>query len=86
MQSHHHQPAEPTAAQSSNYLRRRQVAQKLGLSIRSIERLALDGGGPPFVVVGRIPLYPEDSLEAWLRARMVRSTSAATVARAKVAA
>ena len=70
----------PPHFRGTNYLRRVQAAQKTGLSVRTMERLAIDGGGPPFAIVGRIPLYPEDELDAWLRARLVTSTSAATVA------
>jgi hypothetical protein len=62
------------------YLRRLDAAKRLGISVRSLERLAVDGGGPPFAMIGRIPLYPEAELHEWMRARLVTSTSAATVA------
>ncbi len=60
---------------TTRYESRRQLADRSGLSERTYEKLALDGGGPPFVKVGRRVLYPVDEADAWLKARMVRSTS-----------
>jgi hypothetical protein len=41
---------------------------------------ACRGGGPRFFLFGRIPLYPEEGLDEWVKARLgdpVRSTSEA---------
>ena len=67
------------------YCRRAEVAERLKVSVRTVERWAVEGGGPPFVLIGRIPLYPVNTLDAWMRARLVTSTSAATVARGEAA-
>lgn len=67
-------------AGGARYLRRSAVAKKIGVSVRTVERWAIDGGGPPFAVIGRITVYPEDALDDWLRSRLVTSTSAETVA------
>jgi hypothetical protein len=54
---------------------RQQLAQRCGLSLRTLEALATRGDGPAFVRVGRRCLYPVDATDEWLRARMVSSTS-----------
>ncbi len=44
----------------------------------TLARLAVQGGGPPFVKFGRFPLYDTADLETWAKARMtklVHSTS-----------
>lgn len=61
------------------WLSRRQAADHASLSVRTLERLALDGAGPPFSLVGRRALYPLADLNMWLRLRLATSTSAATV-------
>jgi hypothetical protein len=63
------------------YCRRADVAKRLKVSVRTVERWALGGDGPPFVVLGRIPIYPVRALDDWMKARLVTSTSAATVAK-----
>jgi hypothetical protein len=65
--------------------RRGEVAQRLGVSVRTIERWALFGGGPPFVVIGGVRLYPEAALADWIASRLVTSTSDAA-ARGKIMA
>lgn len=59
-----------------------EAAQMLRLSPRSLQRLRLVGDGPAYVNLtpGRIG-YPLANLQAWLAARTVTSTAAATVAR-----
>jgi len=52
------------------------AAKLLRLSERTLERLRLQGGGPPFVKAGRSVRYRETDLEAWIDARVVSSTSA----------
>lgn len=63
------------------YLRRQDLAERLGISIRTIERWAVHGDGPPMVAVGNMRFYPEADLEDWLRRRLIASTSAATTKR-----
>ena len=52
------------------------AAKLLRLSERTLERLRLQGGGPPFVKAGRSVRYRESDLDAWIAARVVSSTSA----------
>ena len=63
-------------------LRRKEVARRLQVSVRSVERWALKGGGPPFVVAGGARLYPVKHLEEWVAKNLHSSTAAVTVARA----
>jgi hypothetical protein len=48
-------------------------------SPKTLAKLAcVSSDGPPFRMAGRIPLYPQDSLDAWARSKigpLVRSTS-----------
>jgi len=62
---------------------RRSAAEFLRLSERTLERYAVEGGGPPFATVGRRVIYAESDLVAWMRARMVASTSDAAARRAR---
>ena len=41
------------APATDRWLNRRQAAEHVGLSSRTLDRLALDGSGPPFAVVGK---------------------------------
>jgi len=52
------------------------AAKLLRLSERTLERLRLQGGAPPFVKAGRSVRYRETDLERWIDARVVSSTSA----------
>jgi predicted DNA-binding transcriptional regulator AlpA len=58
-------------------LTQRDVAARLGLSERTIERLRLSGDGPRFVKATRSVRYRECDLEAWIASRVVASTSEA---------
>ena len=68
----------------SQFLRRKQAGlylrEKWGVgSAATLAKLATLGGGPEMVYIGsRIPVYTEESLDAWARSRLsapVRSTS-----------
>lgn len=67
-------------------LRRSQAAELLqerygAYTSATLARLAVQGGGPPFVKFGRFPLYDPEDLDAWAKARMsklVHSTSELT--------
>ena len=52
------------------------------MSVRSVERWALKGGGPPFLAAGGTRLYPVKHLEEWVAKNLHGSTAAVTVARA----
>ena len=66
-------------------LRRRDAAAEyisttwgIPCSPKTLAKIAVIGGGPEFRKAGRIPLYPEDGLDAWARRKIgprVRSTS-----------
>ena len=56
-------------------LTQRDVAAKLGLSERTLERLRSSGAEPKFVKANRSVRYREADLEAWLAAQTVSSTS-----------
>jgi hypothetical protein len=60
------------------WLRRREAAAYLGVSIRYLEARATDGNGPPFSKVGtRMTLYRVEDLDAWTLAHVRRSTAQA---------
>lgn len=55
-----------------------EAGKMLGLSLRTMQRLRLDGGGPAFVkLTDRRIGYSVETLQLWLRTREVASTSAA---------
>jgi predicted DNA-binding transcriptional regulator AlpA len=59
----------------------KEAAQFLRLSPRTLQRLRLDGGGPPvFQLTERRLAYGLEDLRNWLASRSRASTSAATVA------
>ncbi len=51
-------------------LRREVIAKRLDQSKRTLERMAKDGSGPPFFMLGRIPLYPEAAFNDWLQTKL----------------
>lgn len=56
------------------------LKEKFGIDYKpsTLAKAAVVGGGPPFYVDGRFPLYPDDELEKWAIARLGklrRSTS-----------
>jgi hypothetical protein len=68
-----------------NRMRRREASQYLldqhgiRLAHATLAKLAVVGGGPPFRVDGRFPVYDRDSLDAYAQVRLGplrRSTSA----------
>ncbi len=65
-------------------LRRKEAAryllEKHGVPVaaQTLAKLAVIGGGPPFVKFGRFPLYLPDDLDCWVRVKLGakrRSTS-----------
>jgi len=61
------------------YETRRQLSERTGISERTLEKYAQDGGGPPFIKMARKVLYASEAADAWLASRTVASTSEATV-------
>jgi excisionase family DNA binding protein len=55
-----------------------QAAQYIGMSPRFLEKRRLEGGGPPFIKVGRAIRYRETDLDQFLEDHVVGSTSEAT--------
>jgi len=47
-------------------LKEREVANLTGLSVRGLQQKRTDGGGPPFVRIGRTIRYPYDDLIQWV--------------------
>jgi helix-turn-helix protein len=51
----------------SEYLTKAELAAQLHRSVRSVDRWALTGGGPPCVRIGRRTLYRRAAVVEWLR-------------------
>ena len=59
------------------------AAELLSLSMRTLQRLRMDGDGPPHIQLGPRRIgYRKSDLETWLAGRVVASTSEATTRRA----
>ena len=56
----------------SEYLTKQELAAQLNRSIRSVDRWALTGDGPPFVRIGRRTLYRRAAVVEWLRGLEIR--------------
>jgi predicted DNA-binding transcriptional regulator AlpA len=56
-------------------LTQRETANVLRCSERTLEKLRVSGMGPKYHKLLRRVLYKESDIEAWLAARVVRSTS-----------
>jgi hypothetical protein len=60
----------------ARFLRRRQAAQylrdKWGVPCaeKTLAKLAVIGGGPPYRIFGRMPLYDSETLDAWVRSKL----------------
>jgi hypothetical protein len=59
----------------TSLLTAREAAVWLRLSLRSLERLRLVGGGPVYVKAGRRVLYRQADLDTWIASRVRASTS-----------
>jgi hypothetical protein len=59
-------------------LRRREAAKYLretwGIPCaeKTLAKIAVIGGGPPFVRFGRVPLYDAETLDIWVRSKLSR--------------
>jgi hypothetical protein len=52
-----------------------QAASRVGLSVSTLAKLRLRGGGPAYCKLGRRVIYRPDDLEAWLEKNRRCSTS-----------
>lgn len=65
------------------YLRRSEAAKYLqervgAYTTETLAKMAVEGSGPPYRLLGRFPVYLERDLESWVASRMsppVRSSS-----------
>ena len=55
----------------SGYLTKAQLAEQLGRSVRTLDRMALSGDGPPRTKIGRTTLYRREAVLDWLRSQEV---------------
>ena len=51
------------------YFTKGQLATALGRTVRTIDRLLLQGDGPPATRLGRTVLFRKDAVVEWLRSR-----------------
>ena len=51
------------------------IARRCAVSKTWLEKLRVEGGGPPFVKLGRRVLYRESDVNHWIDARLRTSTS-----------
>lgn len=56
-----------------------QAARRLGLSVSTLEKLRVTGGGPAYLKLGRRVVYQASDLDAWKVARRTHSTSQAVL-------
>jgi len=72
-------PLVPGPLHPDALLSRRELAQVLRLSPRTLERMFLEGGGPPAIrVSSRRVVYRVGDVRGWLETRRTASTSEAT--------
>ena len=62
-------------SEKKKYLRRENAGEhleeKYGVyNAKTLAKLACVGGGPPFVKLGKYPLYVPEDLDAWAESRM----------------
>ena len=55
----------------------RSTAAKCLMSVRTLQRMRVEGTGPQFLKIGRLVRYREDDIEAWLDTLRRQSTSQA---------
>lgn len=59
----------------SDVFNTREAATLVGLSIPTLNKLRVYGGGPIFLKLGRAVRYRRSDLESWLAARVRHNTS-----------
>ena len=78
---------QPNVTGRKTLLRRTQAAEYIvanfgfPLSKKTLAKLAVVGGGPPFRRAGRFPLYDPDDLDAWAEQKIgpLQASTSATV-------
>lgn len=68
---------ETTPGDFADMLDRKPSADYLGVSVPTLDRKRVNGDGPPYVKIGSRVRYRRADLDAWLRSRIVTSTSEA---------
>lgn len=58
-------------------LRTQGAAEYLSLSVSTLNKLRLTGGGPEYIKLGKVVVYDLVDLDAWLLSKRRRSTSVA---------
>ena len=68
-----------TSTTSKLYLNSQEAADMLRISIRTLERMRVEGSGPPYLKAGQGTrsrvLYRPADIDAWLNGRTFSSTS-----------
>jgi predicted DNA-binding transcriptional regulator AlpA len=54
-------------------------AERLGISVRTLQQWRRTGDGPPYVKMGSAVRYNPEAVDAWVADRTVNSTAQATV-------
>ena len=55
----------------SKFLTTRELAAELKISVKKLERLRIDGGGPPYVRIGKRQFrYVKVALDAWVQEQL----------------
>ena len=70
-----HGDGEAGAGDEQGYLTVKQAAKYLGKGHRSLDRMRIEGGGPPYYKLGNSVRYRRDDLDEWAHARRRLSTS-----------
>lgn len=69
---------------ADSLLNEKEVAERLGRSVKTVQKDRCYGSGPPFVKVGRLVRYRESDVDAYLAALPAyRSTSEVSARRAR---
>lgn len=58
-------------------LRTQGAAEYLSISVSTLNKLRLTGGGPSYIKLGKSVLYDPSDLDVWLASKRRRSTSVA---------
>lgn len=60
---------------SSPFLTPAHLAKALGVSVKTLERLRMSGGGPKFIKVSKQVRYPIVELDNWVRENLMQQDS-----------
>lgn len=72
---HDERATRTTASAAVLLLTEIQAAEALGLSVRLLQQMRYNGGGPRFAKIGRAVRYPVKELQAWTEEHLRTSTS-----------